>query len=177
MNIHQINGKNELMVELNSLSYKYNKTIVKYYLFINIHLLREISIFSYLYSLIIGHKKLNETKNEFMAVIEDNGFNEIFSKKIEINIDLDNGNNEIIIIPIFNNTNLILKDYISAFDFNFENIPRKDNKTLFYILIPIIALIIIIIVIFICIKCRKKTNKKGITIEKIKSEELISFEK
>ena len=103
------------MIELNSLSYKYKKTIVKYYLFINIHLLREISEFSYLYSLIIGHKKPNETNHEFMAIIEDNRFNEIFSKKIGINIDSKNSNNIIRIIPIFNNTNLIQKDYIRTF--------------------------------------------------------------
>ena len=112
-----------------------------------------------------------------MIIIEDNGLNEIFSKEIGINIDLNNGNNKILIIPIFNNTNLILEDYIRSSEFNFINIPRKDYKALLYILIPIIALIIIIFVIFIILKYRKKTNKKGITIEKIKSEELISLEK
>jgi hypothetical protein len=175
-NIQQINGKNELRIELNSLSYKYNKNIVKYYLFINIHL-RLRTEFSYLYSIIIGHKKPNETNQEFMIIIEDNGLNEIFSKEIGINIDLNNGNNKILIIPIFNNTNLILEDYIRSSEFNFINIPRKDYKALLYILIPIIALIIIIFVIFIILKYRKKTNKEGITIEKIKSEELISLDK
>ena len=175
-NIQQINGKNELIIELNSLSYKYNNNNVKYYLYINIHL-RERTDFSYLYSIIIGHIKPNETNQEFMIILEDNGLNEIFSKEIGINIDLNNGNNKILIIPIFNNTNLILEDYIRSSEFNFKNIPRKDYKALLYILIPIIALIIIIFVIFIILKYRKKTNKKGITIEKIKSEELISLEK
>ena len=175
-NIQQINGKNELIIELNSLSYKYNNNNVKYYLYINIHL-RERTDFSYLYSIIIGHIKPNETNQEFMIILEDNGLNEIFSKEIGINIDLNNGNNRILIIPIFNNTNLILEDYIRSFEFNFKNIPRKDYKALLYFLIPIIALIIIIFIIFFILKYRKKTNKKGITIEKIKSEELINLEK
>ncbi len=165
--IQQVIRKNELMIELDSLSYKYNKNIVKYYLFINFNLNN--SELSVLYSIISGYGKPNETKNEFMAIIEDNGLNKTISKKIGINTDLDDDDKKIFIIPIFNDTNLILEDYISVSNFYFKYIPKEVNL-LWYILIIIIIAILLYIII------RKKCNK-GIRIDKLVEEELSNIEK
>ena len=172
-NIQQKDGKNKLMIELYSLSYKYNKNIVEYYLLINFD---SENIYDDLYSIIIGKKKPNRDDYEFMAIIEDNGVKETFSKDIKINIDLYR-TNDIFIIPLFKNTNYIIYDYIIKSEFKYVNVPKKeDNKLLLYILIPIISIIIIIIAIFICLRHRKKNNKE-ITVDKVLDEQLISIEK
>lgn len=162
------------MIELDSLSYKYNKEIVKYYLLINFYLFYN----SDYYPILIGDRKPNSEKHELMEIIEDNGLNETISKKIEINIDLINGINSFYIIPIFENTNLILKDYIiDNQKFNYTNIPKEENNNiLWYILIPIIIIIIIIIVILFYIMCRKRASK-DITMDNTPNEELINMEK
>ena len=172
-NIQQINGKNKLRIDLDSLSYKYNKNIVNYYIFINFKYETD----SVLYSTIIGQRKPNEKKHQFMTIIEDKGLNETISKQMDINIDIYDGQNNICIIPIFNKTNLFLDNYICCNEFNYQNKSKKNNnKKLLYILIPIISVIIISIIILLILRHRKKTHKE-ITVDKILDEELTNIEK
>ena len=115
-----------------------------------------------------------------MEIIEDKGQKETISKEIGINIDLNDGNNNIYIIPIFYKTNLFLDNYISYTEFYYQNYPKKSNKKsdkkLLYILIPIISIIIIAIAILLILRHRKKNNKE-ITVDKVLSEELTNIEK
>ena len=157
-NIEQIEGKNEIKIELNSISFKNNKEIVKYYLLINFYLEYIIEY----YSILNGNRKPNPINHEFLEIIEDIGINDIIYKEIKINVDLYNKTNEIFIIPLFKNTNLILDDYSERREFNYSNInvPKDKMKLLLYILIPSLIVVVIIIVIVVVIIVRKKKKKK-----------------
>ena len=113
---------------------------------------------------------------ESYIILEDNGLNETFSKEIEINKDLIDGNNTIYIVPIFNKTNLFLDYYKTKNIFQYKKISKKSKSKLLYILIPIISAIIIIIVILLILRHRKKTSK-GITVDKVLNEELTEIDK
>ena len=172
-NIQQINGENKLKIELASLSYLYSKEIVKYYILINYYIKQN----SDYYIIVIGERKPDVERHEFMEIIEDNGINDTISKEISINIEIYNDTNKILIIPILKNKNLIIDEYIDNKEFNYTNVysPKKNN-ILWYILIPSIAVIIIIIVIIIVIVHKKRANKE-IAMDKVTNEGLINNEK
>ena len=171
-NVEQINGKNELKIELNSLSY-INKEIVKYYILINFDVKSKIEY----YAIVIGNRKPNPINYEFLEIIEDKGINDTFTKEIEINIELYNDTNDFFIIPILKNTNLAIDNYIESRKFNYTNYYIKEEKNIFlYIFIPSIVAVVIIAIIVIVIILKKRA-KKEIIIEKISNEELINNEK
>ena len=114
-----------------------------------------------------------------MILVEDKGLKETFYKEIEITIDLFEDGNYIIIIPIFNETNIIQEKYMSYKDFEFKKIKNKKEKEkiLLFILIPIIIVIIIIIFAIIFYIKHKNRNNKEITAKNILDEELTSIDK
>ena len=171
-NIQQIKGKNKLKIELDSLSYKYYKNIVNYYLFINFRYMDSKDFCSIISRL----EKPSESEYQLLIILEDNGQNETFFKEVEINIELKDGNNTIFIVPIFNKTNLFLDYYTSNNQFQYKNKSKKSKSKLLYILIPIISIIIIIIAIFLILRYRKKASK-GVSVDKILNEELTEIEK
>ena len=174
-NIQQIKGKNKLKIELDSLSYKYNKNIVNYYLLINFGYFEASDFYSKIGSQTEPYESY-ESSYKLVIILEDNGLNETFSKEIEINKDLIDGNNTIYIVPIFNKTNLFLDYYKTRNILQYEKISKKSKSKLLYILIPIISAIIIIIVILLILRHRKKTSK-GITVDKVLNEELTEIDK
>ena len=172
-NVEQIEGKNKLEIKFESFSYLFYPNAVKYYLIFNIEK-DSINI----YSILAGQKKLNQEEHQFMVIIEDDGLNERFTKEIDINISLFEGekkSNNITIIPVMNKTNLVLDDFVIYEDFIYKNASKNKgenkNKTLLIILIPI-AVIIIIVIAVLFLRYRRKKNNKDLAVNKVLQEEL-----
>ena len=157
--VEQINGKNKLRINLDSLSFMFYPNLFKYYLITNV--LNEKDI---IFALISGLKKPDKKKHEFMKALDDNGLNEIFDKDFTVDIELIelNETNNILCVPVNAKTNMIEHSYISSGNFNYTNFPfPQKNNTLIFVVIAVVAAIILVIIIFILIKCIccKKSNE------------------
>ena len=127
--VNQIEGKNRIKIHMDSLTYLSYPDIFQYYLFINVF---DYFNFNYsdMYSIITNKKKLSESNNELMVIIEDNGNNEIFEYEIDINIKLkEKDPNSIILILVKKDINLV-EDRIQKTSFDYKNhtMKKKDNN-------------------------------------------------
>ena len=158
--VNQIKGQNKIKINRTSLSYLYYPDIFQYYIIAK-HLDYNIKIHSDFYSIITNQQKLEESKYEFMTIVEDDGTNEIFEKEIDIDIRLKENNNEIYAVPIRKGINLIEEGYFkyTYFDFDYKNHKSKKKKTLIIVFSIIGAILLIFALVIIYFKaCKKKKN-------------------
>ena len=158
--VNQIKGQNKIKINRTSLSYLYYPDIFQYYIIAK-HLDYNIKIHSDFYSIITNQQKLEESKYEFMKIVEDDGTNEIFEKEIDIDIRLKENNNEIYAVPIRKGINLIEEGYFkyTYFDFDYKNHKSKKKKTLIIVFSIIGAILLIFALVIIYFKaCKKKKN-------------------
>ena len=159
--VKQIEGKNKIKINMTSSSYLLKPIVVKYYIIINVFY-QEFDKEDYdtFYSIITNKTKINKSKNQFLKIIEDNGTNEIFESEIDINVELNEYNNYIHIIPLRKENNLIELSLHSFGEFNYINHKNESrkSKTLIIVLSIIGAILIILFALIICKACKKKKS-------------------
>ena len=172
--VEQIDKSNKIKIKFKSLSYNCPNNY-KYILLINLD--KEFKT-SLLIPLIFGNEKLDKTKSQTKLIIDDDdGSKQLLEYEFKIDIKLKE-RNSMLIVPIFNQTNLI-DDYLGRdqeIDFYFSNPKSKEKEKdipwgiiTIIIIIAIIFIIIIIIIIKVIIS---KIHKKDINIESVETNPL-----
>ena len=156
LKVKQIEGKNKIKIKFNSLSYYFYPTFRQYYIYINVFNYDSKSI--EFYDVIANNKKLDDSKNEFMTIVDDDGSKKIVEYEIDINIKLKDYN-YIKIIPINKENNMIKSNIIDVSGFDYKN--HITETTILIIVFSILGAILIIAILIIILKIYKRKRSKN----------------